>query len=695
MRRALWSAAICMVLGVGAPIVKAQENTTEVAAQWNFHRLPDGSILDAVSGRHADVKGTVYPAQSPVGDALEFDGYTGEIAAAPMSLLDDPTNLGISVWIRLESYPWNLVPIVDQLDAGHSFFFGIDAEGHLTAKLGTSPESYVSRTTIPLRRWALVTLNIEAGKVSFTIDGVEAPSEPATVAATPPDSPKGGSSLLIGHVRTPLLPGLPRLIHPQFPIEYSVAGSVGQLTIYRDPLPVADAKELFARADPRLLQPLPWPKFPRWQGGPGPFGAYYTTLHFDPVWDQSRRIAPDSDVVVRFDNSPIQLIFWQGNNYVPAWVTENNRWFTDEFMEIYGHPRCPYGEDCEPMSDKQERYSHVRILESTPARVVVDWRYALSEVEQYAIADAGSPTGWGDWADEYWTVYPDGVAVRRSVLWSTAPERDKTEFQESIVLIPPGETPTDSLNYDALTFVNMQGQTKTYSWQPKTTPELSLPHGPAGFPEPKNPVIQWVSLKSQWKPFEVAWGSSVTFDSYNNENSISAFEWWNHWPVAQIPSSGRPALAADRAGHTSVSHIYWPAYREDAKSVTKILMDGLTTLQPAELVPLAASWRSPAVLALKSGKEVPYDPAQRAYVMPAGLASPVTMTLHADRQHPAVDLAFVAPRWRKPASIRVVRGGPVIGDARIGQVGTLEGSYLVVYLPLHATGDVELELTEK
>ena len=48
------------------------------------------------------------------------------------------------------------------------------------------------------------------------------------------------------------------------------------------------------------------------------------------------------------------------------------------------------------------------------------------------------------------------------MLWSTAAERDKAEFQESIVLIPPGETPEDNLHFDALTFANLEGAANTY-----------------------------------------------------------------------------------------------------------------------------------------------------------------------------------------------------------------------------------------
>jgi hypothetical protein len=49
------------------------------------------------------------------------------------------------------------------------------------------------------------------------------------------------------------------------------------------------------------------------------------------------------------------------------------------------------------------------------ARVLVHWRYALSETENYKGAYPDPLTGWFDWADEYWTGYPDGVAVRKQM----------------------------------------------------------------------------------------------------------------------------------------------------------------------------------------------------------------------------------------------------------------------------------------
>lgn len=695
-----------------SPITLAQRSQTDVTASslprtvahWNLDLTSDHGIVEESSGQRLQVEGAVYPAIGPVGPALQFDGYTGGLHGAPMDALAHPTDTTVACWLQLEAYPWNDVPILDQQsasgDKSDGLFFGVDAEGHLLARLGaTNPgNTTISTGVVPLRVWTLVTLSIDQeNQVAFTIGGKPSPLEARspTQAVTVEPSATAANDLLIGHVRRPLLPGPASMIHPQLPIEYSLQGSLGGLSVYGRVLTVPDIDTLLAQANQELLRPTPWPVFPRGQSNRNVFGAFYTTLHFDPLWDRSRRVGPDSDVVVRFEDAPTQLVFWQGNNYVPAWVTENNRWYTDEFMEIYGHPRCPDGEDCEPMSDKQVRYSHVRILENTPARVVVHWRYALSEVEKYGIADSPTARGWGDWADEYWTIYPDGIAVRRSVLWSTAPGRDKAEFQESIVLIPPGETPEDNLHFDALTFANLKGETSTYRWKAKTEKGLALPQGPKSFPEPKDAVIQWVNLKSDWKPFEVAWGDNVDFEAYNGEKSVSSFEWWNHWPVAQIASSGRPALAADRAGHTSVSHIYWPIYEQNKQYISKILLTGLTRSSAAELAPIAASWRNPARLTMSDGIDVPYDAAQRAYVLPASDRRTLKMTLHASTRSPAVHPAFVVPGWQGPAELRVINGAESPVHARLGYLDELNDSRLVVYLPITATGDVVLELRPK
>ena len=80
----------------------------------------------------------------------------------------------------------------------------------------------------------------------------------------------------------------------------------------------------------------------------------------------------------------------------------------------------------EPMADKQARFSHPRILESNDARVVVLWRYAPVSVH-YDLVNVDPLTGWGDWVEETYTVYPDGTCVRKIKVWSSNPRVDPAE----------------------------------------------------------------------------------------------------------------------------------------------------------------------------------------------------------------------------------------------------------------------------
>jgi hypothetical protein len=407
-----------------------------------------------------------------------------------------------------------------------------------------------------------------------------------------------------------------------------------------------------------------------------------------------RRLGPDSDVVVRFDESPVRLVFWQGTNYIPAWVTENDKWYTDEFLETW-ESGCPGGGDCEPMSDKQSRYSRVNVLESNDARVVVHWRYALAEVEKYKGAWPDPQTGWTDWADEYWTVYPDGVAIRKQVLHSTEANR-LHEWQETIVLHQPGSTPDDDINLGAITLENMQGATKTYAWGQKAAGVFANPVGPGPVTGPPDPNIQMVNMKSQWKPFQVVSADGASADIYNNENSYFNFLCWNHWPVAQIASSDRPCVTDDRASHSSLSHLYWKFYAKGENTATKILMDGLTAKSPAELLPLARSWLNPPKMHVEGSifRNDGYDPTQRAYVLTrtsAQTRDKLTLTFDASSRSPIVDPAILIRNWGDGNARLDMDGKPAPWgkDFRMGYIHRLDGTDLVIWIqrqsmrPLH------------
>ena len=133
-----------------------------------------------------------------------------------------------------------------------------------------------------------------------------------------------------------------------------------------------------------------------------------------------------ADVVVTFDDSPVKVVFWRGVNYNASYVTENGLWMGDQSIELWSG-RSGWGSS-EHMADKQNRYSHVRIIENNDARVVVHWRYAITNI-LYQITGENPETGWGSWADEYFTIYPDRVIVRKQVLWA---DEDIHQWQETI-----------------------------------------------------------------------------------------------------------------------------------------------------------------------------------------------------------------------------------------------------------------------
>lgn len=285
--------------------------------------------------------------------------------------------------------------------------------------------------------------------------------------------------------------------------------------------------------------------------GPGPFGAFYAHLEYDPAWDKNWRVAAHPHVVVRFDDGGHRFVFWRGTSFIPCWVTENGIWYTNEFVERRGIHSPNTNSMVEPMSDKQCRYSHVRIIESNPARVVVHWRYAPVDVE-YQQAFLDMETGWGDWVDEYYTIYPDASGVRSITVQSSGLQK-WVEFQESIVVNPPGTLPDDNIEPGAVSVANMEGEQVTYYWDEDG--------GPAFDKNPPLANILKINLKSKRQPYALV-APPKEFDnlfaSYRGHGRHSIFNWWDHWPVSQDASDGRGARTADKPSHSSLCHIALP-----------------------------------------------------------------------------------------------------------------------------------------
>lgn len=429
----------------------------------------------------------------------------------------------------------------------------------------------------------------------------------------------------------------------------------------------------------------PIPPLPSGPDGPGTFGAYYTKLQYYAEWDKDWRVSDQADVVVRFNRAGYKFVFWRGTNYVPHWVTENNIWYNNEFNEAWE----TIGSS-EPMSDKQCRYSHVRIIENNPARVVVHWRYALNDVN-YRIAWPDENTGWGDWSDEYYTIYPDGIGIRKVILHTSHFSDDERhtddfghEWHEGIVVYHAYTTPEEAVHIDAVHVANMKGESAKWSWEIPGEPEVTIPEGSN---------IALMNLKSEWKPFIVS-GEGCNMFAYKGSQGGSRFRWRSHWPTTLEATPGRDS-DGKQASHGSFYHITdIPVYERGENRITKIMLHGMTTNNVEELVPLAKSWlNAPRIKEFNGCKSIKYDRSERAYIID-GPDKEISFTIDSSEQEPLMNPVFII-NYSASDNLKVfVDDVPVNNKDKIkfGFQNTLEGRKAIIWLKLDAASLVKINI---
>ncbi len=668
-------------------------------AWWKLEKTDSRTILetikqtpDTVHGFHKHVKGIS-------GDALLFDGYTTYVrkseSGAPM-LADGFT---LEAWIAFQAYPWNWVAIVDQkTDSTAGYYLGVNAHGivRLQVVVDGNLKTLDSDIKIDLLKWAHIAGSFDPQKgMRVYINGKEA----GRFSTKGKLSIAEDTDILIGRSHEKLPPAHP--IRLDLPASYSFDGIIDEVKIYDKALKSSRISRDYKSLKPKNEMALSFRKLPAGPDGPGRFGAYYTKLKFSETWDAPWRVGPYADVVVRFDEASYKFVFWRGTSYIPFWVTESGAWYTNEFNETWGDDVLGCAE---PMSDKQTRHSHVRILESNDARVIVHWRYALVD-NRYVIAKTDSISGWGDWTDEYFIIYPDGIGIRKIHLWTSEPTKPH-QFQEAIILNPPGTYPEDNIDVNAITMVNMKGETHTYSWADGPPEKID---------QPENFNIQFVNLKSKSKPFLIVNEGKPTITRrdidpdgpwlkpYRGEvnREISIFPWWNHWPVAQIPSDGRWATEPDRVSHSSLSNDFeWQELELTDRTHVRVHLHGLTAIAPKDIVPLAKSWLYPADLVLHGEGFISesYLNEERAYVLARNnesQANQVRFKLKASPDHPVINPAFVIRNWGNGQASLSIDGKmiPRSKTFRYGYRHTLEGSDLIVWLKLNTEESIEISLS--
>jgi hypothetical protein len=711
MRKRAWIFSVlilCFVLS-GSGITRGQDDT--LIAYWTFDRMKEQKTqesvsggLDAVSGNHRMVKGVK-------GQSIVLDGYTTCVLRKADQVPNIGPDFSIEAWIALGAYPWNWAPIVAQENTVSmnsnqdaicwpddivvnsprgGFFFGISPEGYLGLQMGAQGWN-VCRTEkkIPLKTWTHVAATFRQGEgIVLYIDGQKS----AEMEVQGRFNQAGEEDLRMGMPRQMLEPSHPVRAFATLACWYSLDGILDEIRIHDKALTEETIAENH-RAFPSPVKPaLSERMMPSGPPGPGVFGASYMHLAYYPEWDALWPVSSDPDIVVQFDDSPVRVVFWRGTRYGPAWVMEKDKWMADQSIENFNNR-----DGCiEHMLDPRCRFSHVRIIENTPARVVVHWRYCPTSANKNH-SQVNPISGWEDWVDEYYTFYPDQIGIRKVIQHS---EGRSLWPEEVIALCQPGQTPEDVVELAAMTLVNLKGQSHTYAWAEKTP---MVREGDKYFhfgnePEEK-PVIMRINMKSDYKPFQI-FETTNRFSIFAHEHrkGFSHFPWWNHWPVSQVPSDGRYCQAADRASHFSLAWGGPPPHKGEGKTFWWAWMYGATLDDAQALVPLGRSWLRPPQLLLKYGAEdAVYDLTQRCYLI-SGLKDNVEpkleFVLRASPDSPIVNPAFVVENWGDRDAEISLNGTPIPRGKsfRYGHIRRINRYDLVIWLRLAAESDTEITI---
>ena len=421
----------------GNPII--EETVVEPIAWFQFDEASGDLTQESRSKAESIIPGdkTIWK-KGVSGTALQFDGYKTAVQIPSDEAVKPAVEITLEGWVAIGAYPWSWCPIVQQADDvpeevrlfrgeyditdlakregdlsiglvggdpenqegdvdveqeidfdeiefvvkylkedDTGYFLGINGHGHPGFKLrvGGVWEELTSDVFLERKKWYHIaaTYSQSSGKMMLYVDGKL--TDEKQVAKAEIELSLKDIQIGKGKERRPTDP----VRENTFPGAYSFDGLIDEVKIYDMALSQDEMQSTFALYAPEAIADLDKRVLPAGENRKS-FGGYYTNLKFYDSWDNMWRFGDHSDVIVEFDDNPSRFVFWRGVSYIPMMVNENNFWYSNEFNETWS---TSGGEGCqEPMSDKQCLYNHVRIIENTPARVVVHYRFPLVDVKK-------------------------------------------------------------------------------------------------------------------------------------------------------------------------------------------------------------------------------------------------------------------------------------------------------------------------
>ncbi len=647
------------------------KNPNEAILRFSFDQISGDATINGADGKYYPISGNETIIQTGVIEkAIEMDGYYSGIKSRDLLKNFDLDEFTLEGWIALSAYPFDWAPIIQQSDWGDAgFYLGIDQDGHagFHVRLDDQWLSVLQSDSIELRKWShiMATFSAKNQWIQLYVNG-------KLVNELDFDAERlirSNSIITIGinQQKMPDIQG--RMGRGKYPSMFGLDGLIDEINVYPRVMKPEEIQSKFnqvsgnASGFPQsILKPRDLPKIP----SKDRFSADYTTLSLYPTWDNLWRVGNHADLVINFEDNPSRLVFWRGTSYGPFFVTENNKWIGDQSNEDYLEDwAVGEAEGClEHMSDKQNRHSFVRIIHESEARIVIHWRYGSVDSRYLFSAKNG---GWGTWTDEYWIVYPDGIAVRHlphSIVFGDG-------WIENMFLNAPGTKPEENAELQAFSVIDPEERRVDYSWEDQPA-RGSM-----------DAMITMVNTRSENRMFCI-YPEDSGIEIFSGRNKRYKFHSWNHWPVSQVETDGRGARSTDRITHSSLMH---------GAVDGNYLLYGITDESIEGLLPKARFWRNTPDLTSTEGVDTwNYVQEQRAYVIESK-SGIVEFEIIPGKKSEISNPSFIIKNWMGKSPKVEINGQVSNSDiAKIGFEQTEFGQNLILFLFLEESDPLKVRI---